>query len=176
MGVASTGCVVERHSSYVSPLDYGSSIPTCPAIVDPAESVMIDTDVGAKLTLGSGEGVSVEYSSGGIWHLQTTCSAGYQCAFDVTAEVFEGTVSNVVGEDLESDDAVGSSCPDSAYLLAKTAGDFDGMVFTAKPGAKVRVTAALDDTIYANLIYWAEDGKVHNDATTNPIDFTPVKP
>jgi hypothetical protein len=174
VGAAPSGCFVE-HSSYNPPIDRTASIPKCPTDSDPAAGVTIDTDVGAKLTMNSGEGVSVEYSSGGLWHLQTTCSSGYQCGFDVTAEVFEGSVSNVMGEDLESNDVVGSVCPDTAYMMMSTAGDFDGMIFTATPGAKIRVTAALDHTIFANLIQWSQNGNI-TVGNANPLDLTPVSP
>ena len=35
------------------------------------------------------------------------------------------------------------------------------------------VTAALDGTLYPNLIYWIGDGVARNDATDNPLDMTP---
>jgi len=143
---AATGCIVERRSSYNPPVVVDQTgtgtIDTCPTISEPAKKWRIDTDIGAKLMLGTGDSVSVEYSSGGLWHVQSTCTAGYQCLFEVTAEVFQGAVKDVQGEDLESDDLVGSSCPDTAYMTVKTTGDGDGMIFTAAPGAKVRVTAS----------------------------------
>jgi hypothetical protein len=171
--VTHAGCVADHHSMYNPPVD--QSLSTCPTIVDPAMGVTIDTDVGPKLVATSGEGLSVEYSSGGLWHLQTTCSKGYQCGFEVTAEVFSGSVGNITGEDLEPSDMIGSSCPDTAYMMVTTAGDVDGMTFTTDPGAKVRVTALLDHMIFANLIYWAENGKVRHDGS-NPMDLTPATP
>jgi hypothetical protein len=171
------GCTAEHHSSYgYGPTTYqSSSLPTCPTISDPATSVTIDTDVGPKLVPMSGEGLSVEYSSGGLWHLQTTCSQGYECGFDVTAEVFTGTVGNLTGEDLEPSDTIGSSCPDTAYMMVTTGADIDGMTFTTAPGAKIRVTAMLDHMIFENLIYFAEGGKVRHDGA-NPMDMTPATP
>lgn len=182
-GASIAGCFVEHrpsyNSSYNPPVDQGSSIPTCPTTFDPAVGVSIDTDVGPKLIAGSGEGVSVEYSSGGLWHVQSTCgtpSSGYRCMYDVTAQVFNGNVSNVTAEELESEDVGGSSCPDTAYMLVTTGADVDGMIFTTAPGATVRITAALDQKIYPNLIYFAKDGAWHNDANANPLDLTPVSP
>jgi len=148
----------------------------CPTISYPAAGVMIDTDVGAKLTPATGDSVSVEYSSGGLWHVQSTCLSGYACEWEVTAEVFNGSVSNVAGEDLETNDSVGSVCPDTAFMNASTAADLDGMIFTTAPGAKIRLTAALDHSIYANVIIWADGGKVRNDANSNPVDLTPASP
>jgi len=67
-------------------------IDTCPTISEPAKEVAIDTDIARSSLLGTGDSVSVEYSSGGLWHVQSTCTAGYQCLFEVTAEVFQGAV------------------------------------------------------------------------------------
>jgi hypothetical protein len=176
--VLPAGCFVE-HSASNNPPDQNGSISMCPVDTDPAKNITIDTDVGPKLVAGSGEGVSVEYSSGGIWHVQTTCLSGYRCEFEVTAEVASGTVSDVAPENLEAGDTVGSSCPDTAFLSATTDGtmaDTDGMIFTTAPGARVRFTAELDHTIYANLIYWASGQTWHNDANANPLDLTPATP
>ena len=117
LGTAASACMAERHPSYNPPIiDQTGSIPMCPTISDPAAGVMIDTDVGAKLTPATGDSVSVEYSSGGLWHVQSTCLSGYACEWEVTAEVFNGSVSNVAGEDLETNDSVGSVCPDTAFM------------------------------------------------------------
>ena len=124
----------------------------------------------------TGEGVSVEYSSGGLWHIQSTCSAGYECDYEVTAQVFSGSATNISGEALEPTDLVGQSCADTAYMLVFTDADADGMTFTTTPGAKVRITAALDNLIINNLIFWAQGGNVHHDANSNPIDLTPASP
>jgi hypothetical protein len=173
IALGEAGCVADHRSTYGAPVEQG--LPTCPTISDPALGVTIDTDVGPKLVAMSGEGLSVEYSSGGLWHLQTTCSKGYQCSFQVTAEVFSGSVGNLTGEDLEPTDSIGSSCPDTAYMMATTGDDVDGMTFTTDPGAKLRVTALLDNMVFANLIYWAEGGIVRHDGA-NPMDLTPASP
>jgi len=170
LGATMSACMADHHPSYNPPVDQ------CPTISDPAAGVMIDTDIGAKLTPATGDSVSVEYSSGGLWHVQSTCLSGYACEWEVTAEVFNGSVSNVMGEDLETNDSVGSVCPDTAFMTVSTAADLDGMIFTTAPGAKIRLTAALDHSLYANLIIWADGGKVRNDANSNPLDLTPVSP
>jgi hypothetical protein len=77
---------------------------------------------------------------------------------------------------LESDDLATSYCANTAVLDANTAADFDGIWFETRPGATVRVTAALGATVYDTLFYWMSGGVVRDDAKANPVEFTPTAP
>jgi hypothetical protein len=180
------GCIIEdhHHGGYGT---YGGgyvgqptmSIPACPSGAGAAASVSVDTDAALTTAQGEGTGVFVEYMAGGHWHLWTSCDTfvtGYSCTYDVTAQVFGGSVSNVRGEDLETSDVAGSACTDSAYLSVTTASNLDGMLFDAPAGATVRVTAALGGAIYPDVIYWVTGGVAHSDAHANPLDLTPTSP
>ncbi len=180
---ASTGCIVEEHHYYDQPPPPPPprtiSIPICPGPPGAVGGVSIDTGAALATNAGEGAGVFVEYKTGGHWHIFATCDtavSGYGCAYDVTAQVFSGAVSNVVGEELESDDVIGSNCADTAFLSVTTGTTFDGMWFDATAGAPVRVTAALSSTLYPNIIYWVSDGLPRSDANANPLDLTPKTP
>jgi hypothetical protein len=183
LGSASlAGCVVEEH--HYDPGYYGPSapvmaIPVCPSGAGSAAAVTVDTGQALTTTVGEGTGVFVEYQAGGHWHVWVSCDTvltGYGCAYDVTAQVFGGSVSNVRGEELESGDVAGSQCADTAYLSVNTGSNLDGMTFDAPAGANIRVTAALGGAIYKDLIYWVGGGVAHNDANSNPLDLTPSAP
>jgi hypothetical protein len=181
---ALSGCFFEDHHRYDSGYYGGTyapvmSIPVCPSGTGPAASVTVDTGEALTTAVGEGTGVFVEYQAGGHWHVWTSCDTvltGYGCAYDVTAQVFGGTVSNLRGEELESQDVAGSQCADTAYLSVNTGSNLDGMLFDAPPGATVRVTATLGAAIYKDLIYWVGGGVAHNDANSNPLDLTPSAP
>jgi hypothetical protein len=178
------GCFFEDHHydrGYYGPGPSAPvmSIPTCPSNTAPAGSVMIDTGEALTTAVGEGTGVFVEYKAGGHWHVWTSCDTkltGYGCAYDVTAQVFGGTVSNLLGEDLESQDFSGSQCADTAYISVNTGSNLDGILFDAPAGAPIRVTAALDSALRRDLIYWIGGGVPHNDGNSNPLDFTPTAP
>lgn len=181
------GCIFEDHhrgsygtygGGYVGG-PYAMSIPACPSGAGSAASVSVDTDAALTTAQGEGTGVFVEYMAGGHWHIWTSCDTfvtGYACAYDVTAQVSGGSVSNVHGEDLETSDVAGSACADSAYLSVTTTSNVDGMLFDAPAGAAVRVTAALGGAIYPDLVYWVSGGVAHSDAHSNPLDLTPTAP
>jgi hypothetical protein len=177
------GCIVEEHH-YDPGSSYGPSypvmsIPICPSGAGAAAAVTIDTGQSLTTNVGEGTGVFVEYQAGGHWHIWTSCDTiltGAGCAYDVTARVLEGTVSNVRGEDLESQDFAGSQCADTAYLSVNTGSNLDGMLFDAPAGNTVRVTAALGGAIYPDILYWVGGNVARNDANSNPVDFTPSAP
>jgi hypothetical protein len=177
------GCFFEDHhydrGYYYPPTAPIMSIPACPSGTGPAGSVTLDTGESLTTAIGEGTGVFVEYKAGGHWHVWTSCDTaltGYGCAYDVTAQVSGGSVSNLLGEDLESQDFSGSQCADTAYMSVNTGSNLDGILFDAPAGASVRVTAALGGALYRDLIYWISGGAPHNDANSNPLDLTPSAP
>ena len=155
------------------------SLPTCPNAGKPVKGVSIDTDGQLTTDAGSGAGVLVEYMNGGHWHILTVCDtsiSGERCDFDVTAQAIGAKVSNLLAEQLENTDVATSYCSDTAILGVSTSSDFDGLWFDTTPGATVRMTAALGETLYENVLFWRSGGMVHNDANANPIEFTPTAP
>ena len=155
------------------------SLPTCPNAGKPVKGVSIDTDGQLTTDAGSGAGVLVEYMNGGHWHILLVCDtsiSGERCDFDVTAQAIGAKVSNLLAEQLESSDVATSYCSDTAILGVSTSSDFDGLWFDTTPGATVRITAALGETLYENVLFWRSDGMVHNDANANPVEFTPTAP
>ena len=155
------------------------SIPACPSQTGTAASVAVDTGKFISTPPGEGVGVFVEYQAGGRWHVFTACDTIFSqagCAFDVTAQLFEGSVSNVAGDGLEPGDVTGSACADTAYLSVNTGSNLDGMVFDAPAGGPIRVTASLDGALHPDVIYWAEGDVVRNDGHSNPLDLTPTAP
>lgn len=155
------------------------SLSACPVLVGPAPHLSIDTDEPFPSEPGSGVAVYIEYLSGGHWSVRTQCDTaitGEGCAFDVTAQVWSGSTSNVLGDGLESNDAAGSVCADTAFLATNTNGDNDGLFFDTTPGAPVRFTATLGNTRYPNLFYWRSEGVARVEAGGNPVDMTPTVP
>jgi len=184
LGGTLAGCIVEHSNGNGYGNGYGPgqpamSIPACPSAASPAANVSIDTGAGLTTPAGQGTGIFVEYTAGGLWHIFTSCDTaitGFGCNYDVTAQVPGGAVSNVRSEDLEAGDLVGSACSDTAYLSVNTTTNFDGMLLDAPAGSPVRVTAALDGTIYPDVIYWVTGGVAHSDAHSNPLALTPSAP
>jgi hypothetical protein len=155
------------------------SLPTCPSASAAAKAVAIDTDATLMTDAGQGAGVLVEYMTGGHWHIWTVCDtsiSGYSCNYDITGQAIGAKVSNILGEQLESDDVATSYCSDTAILGTTTRVEFDGIWFDTTPGASVRVTAALGQALYETLFYWKSGGVVHDDANANPVEFTPSAP
>jgi hypothetical protein len=155
------------------------SLPTCPSASTQVKGLSIDTDAQLITDAGQGAGVLVEYMNGGHWHVWTVCDtaiSGYACDFDVTAQAIGAKVTNILAEELESGDVATSYCSDTAVLGVTTRTDFDGVWFDTTAGATVRVTVALGQALYENVLYWTSGGMVHEDANANPVEFTPTAP
>jgi hypothetical protein len=185
MAATLAGCFVEDHHGYG--YDYGPgytpapvmTLPVCPKGTETAPTETIDTGASLVSPPGEGTGVFVEYQAAGHWHVWVSCDTaltGQGCAYDATAQVFDGVVSNVRGEQLEPPDIAGSQCADTAYLSVSTGSDLDGLLFDAPAGATVRVTATLGGARYPNLLYWVGGGDARNDANADPVDFKPSAP
>ena len=176
---AMSGCSNDHYYRPSSTSGRSFSLPTCPRASTAVRSLSIDTDALLKTEPGKGAGVLLEYTNGGHWHVYTVCDtaiSGYSCEFDVTAQVIGGKASHLLSEELESGDVATSYCADTALLGVTTASDFDGLWFDAPPGATVRITAALGQTLYANIFFWTSGDVVHEDAEANPFELTPTAP
>jgi hypothetical protein len=177
--IALSGCNDGYYRHHGSSPGRSFSLPTCPSAATPVRVVAIDTDAQLVTDAGKGAGVLVEYMNGGHWHISTVCDtavSGYRCDFDVTAQVIGGKVTNLLSEQIESSDIATSYCADTAVLGVTTGADFDGLWFDTTPGATVRVTAALGQTLYENIFFWIHEGVVREDAAANPLELTPTAP
>jgi hypothetical protein len=178
---ALSGCGMGDGHSYGHSTTPGRSfsLPTCPKASVAVRAAPIDTDAQLTTEAGKGAGVLLEYMNGGHWHISTVCDtaiSGYRCDFDVTAQAIGSKVTNLLAEELESSDVATSYCSDTALIGVTTGSDLDGLWFDTTPGATVRVTAALGQTIYDNIFYWVSGGVVHDDANANPFELTPTAP
>jgi hypothetical protein len=177
--VLAAGCIIEDRPS-VGHYQPVVRVPPCPVASTTADVVTIDANPsdGISSPPGEGVGVLVDYDVGGNWHIWTVCDtalSGFVCAFDVTAQVLGGVVTDLGGASLGIDDGTGTVCDDTAFLSADTRFDTDDLRFTTTPGLPVQVTAALDGTALPNIIYWSEGDAVRNDAS-NPVTLTPATP
>lgn len=180
LAIGATGCFYgDNHPPRGHSGSRPFSLPTCPSAVSQVQGVGIDTDAQMATEAGKGAGVLIEYANGGHWHIFTVCDtaiSGFGCDFDITAQVIGGKVSNLLAEELETSDVATSYCADTAVLGVTTSNDFDGIWFDTTPGATVRITAALGQTLYAENFFWTSAGAVRSDASTNPVEFTPTAP
>jgi len=141
-------------------------------------TVAIEPDKALEATPGDGVGVFVEYATGGHWRVWTSCDTNTSkavCNFNAFLTVEGGgQISNVQGEDLETDDlAQLDTSGGSVHLDVRTSSEFDGMTFDATPGAKVELEVYLDNDPDPRIVYWFGDNVLHQGAPTDPIDFAP---
>ena len=170
-----SGCFVDdsHHDGYyVSPA-------LCPHATAADVSVQVEAGPNPTSQPGAGAGVFVEYAVGGHWHVQTVCdtTASQQpCAYDISAQVASGTVSNVAGEGLGSSDFAGTLGADTAYMSVDTYTEVDGMRFDAAPGASVRLTVKLGGELCQGFVWWRTAGSARNDTSSNPLILVPTTP
>ena len=146
----------------------------------------IDTDQALEIDPGGvGAGVFIEYTSGGHYHLRTSCDttrSNSTCSWDVIITPQDGTtISNVVGENLTGGDSVHvysdptqPTAPVSYQLTALTSTEIDGVTFDIDPGAAISVDAFLDDTCALGFFFWVGGGALHQGSPSNPLQLTPT--
>jgi hypothetical protein len=150
----------------------------------PAQEIMqfsVETDKVLESPAGEGIGLFVEYATGGIWRLWTTCDTNYSnvgCKFDIAASVDTSSKIDIAeGSELEGFDSVDALDDGSVAFHAETASDFDVMTLETTPGSILRVEILLDGASAERFIYWVGgDGFLHEGAPTNPVDFKPTLP
>jgi hypothetical protein len=183
-GSLTTGCIIidedddeYHHTHYVEeqPPVEEEQPPPGPTVVS------IDTDQTLDAKPGEGVGLMIEYTSGGVWRLWTTCdtlSTDTVCRFDAFAKVVDpkSALLSAEGQDLEGVDIVELISADEAHLKTETASDVDAMQLTATPGATLRLEVYLDGVPDGRFVYWMGDGIVHTGAPSNPLDITPTTP
>jgi hypothetical protein len=142
--------------------------------------VEIENDAQLLVDAGQGAGVYVEYYSGGDWYVYTTCDtarSGFGCQFDIDLYVPEGNkLRDVVGDDLEFTEDYLDWGGNLIQLSTWTYDDFDGVAFSTRAGAPLRIDFTLDDFAQPEVLFWNERGEVRDTAPSIPLDFEPEAP
>jgi hypothetical protein len=180
LAVGASGCFVGTDPYYGDVVVVGDPLPDTVVVVDdPAiAQETIDADVTMDYKPGDGVGLYVEYSSGGHWHVFTTCDTkltDLSCAFDVVIRPEAGSlVSKVGGYDLAAGDSVGLTESGAVRLLSTTTLSDQGVDFDLDPGALVEIDFLLDGAPQPQFVYAVSHGLVLNGVATNPVQFIPA--
>ncbi len=162
IAAATSGCVVVDNDPY-----YDNPVYTT-----------IDADHLLNTDLGYGAGLFVEYTSGGLWRMWTSCDTlltGTTCDYDV--EVLSYSPIEVIEElDTEGWDFVDSVGSSGLRFYAETASHTDGVEFTTSPGALVEIRLGLDGEPAPEYFVWYGNGYIHDGAYGLPVVFQPDKP
>lgn len=138
----------------------------------------VDADFVLNTAFGEGAGVFVEYSSGGVWTVWTSCDAaltGDSCAFDVQVRS-TAPVATVDELDMEDFDHVELYDDYDFAMIVDTAYHMDRVMFSTEPGALVEIELAIDGIIDPSYFVWYGNGTVHNGAPESPVVFQPDQP
>jgi hypothetical protein len=140
------------------------------------ESAVIDADEALEVDPGVGAGAFVEYESGGIYHITTSCDAdqGSTCFWDIVVTPVDGApVLGLAPFDLEGSDTLSVAETNSVRLVATTGTDFDGFTIQTDPGVPLLFDGLLDDACGNRYLFWVGDGALHSGAPSNPIELVP---
>lgn len=150
---------------------YGQPAPTPSQTI---EEATIDADETLDVEPGAGAGAFIEYQSGGVYRVTTSCDAANgDCYWDIVVTPLDrAELKSVTAIDLESDDSV-SLGGGQARLVAYTGSDFDGFTVETEPGAAIEVDALLDNGNANRYLFWVGDGALHSGAPSNPVDLIP---
>jgi hypothetical protein len=162
-----------RRDGYYDDGYYDPSPPPPSGVIEQAP---IDADQLLDLQPGEGAGAFIEYESGGIYHVTTSCdvTSGVDCLWDIVVTPLDSApVLSASAFDLEQDDSLTFGEVNRLRLIAYTGDDFDGFSFQTEPGAAVEVDALLDDGSANKFLFWVGDGAVQNGAPSNPVDLIP---
>jgi hypothetical protein len=141
---------------------------------DVAEAI-IDADEALEVEPGAGAGVFVEYESGGLYRVTTSCDfdESGSCLWDILVTPHDDApVLGLSAADLEGSDSV-SIKEGSVHLQAVTTSDFDGFTLEVDPGVGIRFDALLDEACGNRFLFWVGDGALRSGAPSNPIDLVP---
>ncbi len=145
---------------------------------DEVPLLWIDSDAElAELAPGEETGLFIEYASGGLWRLYTTCGdldLG-DCHWDVVTTVRGGSFVGTDPYDLEYEDLL-SSDDLGAWFDAFTGADLDGMYVQTTPGASLEVDALLDGEPAWDYVFWVSDGEAVYGVPSNPFELLPTDP
>lgn len=148
----------------------------------PGEVEQGSIDADATLTgvdPGTAVGAFVEATSDGSWHVWVSCDTavtGAPCAWDIIVGPASGanTLTNPVGEGLESGDSLFWETTSDVHFISQTTDTFDGFHVDGVAGAVLRVDVYLDGQPAPRYLYWVGGGAVHAGAPSNPLDLAPT--
>jgi hypothetical protein len=141
-----------------------------------ASHVVIDTDAATPLTSGNGDGIFIDYASGGHWHLTTVCNQG-PCEWKATITPQPGAALSAVSPFGLSDTDTLTANADGSITLdtSPQVGDMRGVTFDSDPGAWIEVASyTLGFGSAANL--QVTSGGQTLVVPTEPADLYPSKP
>jgi hypothetical protein len=171
---ALSACVFPTETVYV---ERDPAEPVSDSVAVPRRS--IDTDaILTEIYPGYDTGLYIEYESGGLWYLYTTCSdvAVYgDCHWDVITTVNGGDFIGTTGDDLESSDLLTFDDFGPRYDVY-TGEDFDGVFIQTTPGASLEVDVLLDDDYAWDEVFWVSDGVAVIGPPSNPFELVPTEP
>ena len=172
------GCYVESETVYIqSDVDEPDDTYSCTTGIPVAATADIDADAAMETSPGVETGLYVEYLSGGLWIVYTTCGdvdLYGACEWDIATSVpdcaFVGAEGyELDGEVVETDDL-------GAWATLYTDYGYDGLYIQTQPGASLQLDALLDGDYADSYIFWVEDGAVRSGAPMTPIEFVPDVP
>lgn len=169
-------CYAETETVYVVVPEEGGSV----GGVDeeyPRQAIDSDAEL-TDLAPGLETGLYVEYLSGGLWRLYTTCGDVElygDCHWDVVTTVRDGEFFGVEPDGLEVGDWVDADAY-GPWLDAYTGADFDGMFVQTTPGAGLLIDALLDGDDARDYLFWVSGGSAVYGATANPLELVPTIP
>jgi hypothetical protein len=152
----SSGCVVEAAGPQPEPQPQ-------PQPQGAVTLATVDTGVTLSSPPGQGAGVNVEYQAGGHWHVWWTCDtnvSGLACNFYVDVIAQSGSVTNVAGDRLESDDVLTTPAANEVTLNTGTSVGVDGVFFDTDPGATINVLQQIGSVQDGTYFYWGQNGQV----------------
>ncbi len=143
----------------------------------------VDTGVTLTSPAGQGAGVNVEYQAGGHWHVWWTCDtnlSGLTCNFYVDAIAQSGSITNVAGDRLESDDVLSTPAANEVTLNTNTSTGVDGVFFDTDPGATINVLQQIGGVQDGTYFFWTQNGQVLGGGSpsnvADPLEFTASSP
>ena len=158
----------------------GGAPSTTPILVD------VDPNQTMNATPGEGVGVFVEYKTGGHWHVWWTCDTdktGLDCVFSNTITVATGSISNLVGQMLESSNMATQLNAQKVIVNTDTTTGVDGITFDTpfSSGQKPMITleAQLNGGDNGQFLFFVQDGQINGGYTgtlTDPLKLEPSIP
>jgi hypothetical protein len=156
--------------------DYQDDDSLSPVFCGDVEEALIDADQALEADPGAGAGVFVEYESGGLYRVTTSCDfeESGSCLWDILVTPHDDApVLALSAADLEGSDSVSIEEGNTVHLQAVTSSDFDGFTLEVDPGVGIRFDALLDDACGNRFLFWVGDGALRSGAPSNPIDLVP---
>ena len=174
-----SGCYVESDTVYIAQSD-GEDTPD--ETYDCTDGIPVDTvatieaDAMMETSPGIGSGVYVEYMSGGLWFVYSTCGevdVYGECEWYIATSVPGCDFVGAEGFDLDSGDALDTD-ELGTIALFYTDYDYDGLYIQTRPGASLQLEVELDGTPADQYLFWVDDGEVYTGVP--PIELVPDVP